>query len=246
MVDEVPGSLGTSASLALRFGQIMFSSASLFFMCLDVDFYSYTAFWGLQRLSYMEMKPCALLRGLDVGLVGSFIGLITLINLSIIHMLILSLMNAVDYGVNVIVITDQSLGPGRNFEVVSANLSHPCTPAVLCTAASVLFLVTVMGLVIPWSMTLGLVDAYSVFIKSPSRQPGVMTVIVVGDWVLSFLSLGAACSSASVAQIMIAESIPACPVKICSRYSLSAAMAFLSWSMSFASSLLNLWILPKL
>ncbi|XP_021758261.1 CASP-like protein 5C1 [Chenopodium quinoa] len=153
MVDEVPGSLGTSASLALRLGQIMFSSASLFFMCLDVDFYAYTAF---------------------------------------------------------------------------------------C------FLVTVMGLVIPWSMTLGLVDAYSVFIKRPSRQPGVMTVIVVGDWVLSFLSLGAACSSASVAQIMIAESIPACPVKICSRYSLSAAMAFLSCSISFAPSLLNLWILPKL
>lgn len=153
MVQEVPGSLGTSASLALRVGQTMFSSASLLFMCFGVDFYGYTAFS---------------------------------------------------------------------------------------------FLVTVMGLVIPWSMTLGLVDAYSVFVKCPARQPGVMTVIVVGDWVLSFLSLGAASSTASVTQIMMASRVPVCPEKICTRYSLSAAMAFLSWFMSFASSLFNLWILPKL
>lgn len=45
MVEEVPGSLGTSASLALRFGQTMFSCASLFFMCFDVSFYGFTAFW---------------------------------------------------------------------------------------------------------------------------------------------------------------------------------------------------------
>ncbi|CAO2828287.1 unnamed protein product [Amaranthus hypochondriacus] len=153
MVEEVPGSLGTSASLALRLGQTVFATASLFFMCLDVNFYGYTAF---------------------------------------------------------------------------------------C------FLVTVMGLVIPWSMTLGLVDAYSVFIKCPPRQSGVMTVIVAGDWVLSFLSLGAASSTASVTQIMIAVNSPLCTGKICSRYSLSAVMAFLSWFMSFTSSLFNLWVLPKL
>ncbi|KAJ8451830.1 hypothetical protein Cgig2_007313 [Carnegiea gigantea] len=153
MMDEVPGSLGTSASLALRLGQTIFSSASLFFMCLDVDFYAYTAF---------------------------------------------------------------------------------------C------FLVTIMGLVIPWSVTLGLVDAYSVFIKFPTRQPRIMTVIVSGDLVLSFLSLGGASATASVAQILIDASVPMCPGKICTRYSLSAAMAFLSWFLSLASSLFNIWVLPKL
>lgn len=153
MMEEVPGSLGTSASLALRLGQTIFSSAALFFMCLDVDFYGYTAF---------------------------------------------------------------------------------------C------FLVTVMGLVIPWSMTLGLVDAYSVFVKCPTRQPGIMAIIAVGDWVLSFLSLGAASSTASVAQIMMAAKGPLCPGKICSRYSVSAAMAFLSWFLSLASSLFNIWLLPRL
>lgn len=42
---SVPGSLGTTASIALRFGQVIFSSSSIFFMSLGVGFYSYTAFW---------------------------------------------------------------------------------------------------------------------------------------------------------------------------------------------------------
>ncbi|KAK3021774.1 hypothetical protein RJ639_045096 [Escallonia herrerae] len=44
-MDEVPGSLGTSASFALRLGQTVFSSASLLFMSMGVQFYSYTSFW---------------------------------------------------------------------------------------------------------------------------------------------------------------------------------------------------------
>lgn len=51
------------------------------------------------------------------------------------------------------------------------------------------FLVTIMGLVTPWSLTLALVDVYSVFFKRPSRQPGVMSVIVVGDWVCAAFHL---------------------------------------------------------
>ncbi|CAN6555043.1 unnamed protein product [Malus baccata var. baccata] len=89
-MDEVPGSVGTSASFSLRLGQAIFSSASLLFMSLGVEFYSYTAF---------------------------------------------------------------------------------------C------YLVTVMGLVIPWSFTLALVDGYSVLVKCPLRQPGILLIIVVGDWV---------------------------------------------------------------
>ncbi|KAE9466925.1 hypothetical protein C3L33_01170, partial [Rhododendron williamsianum] len=145
------------------------------------------------------------------------------------------------------------------------------------------FLVTIMGLVTPWSLTLALVDVYSVFFKRPSRQPGVMSVIVVGDWVcaafhllgsylfklefskmkiillqssshnidvqikqvLSFLSLAAACSTASVTNVLI-NSTTFCRSRMCSRYQLSAAMTFLSWFLSLASSLFNLWLLPSL
>ncbi|MFQ6659538.1 hypothetical protein Gotur_028400, partial [Gossypium turneri] len=42
-MEAVPGALGTSASLALLLGQTVFSTASLLFMCLDVEFYSYTS-----------------------------------------------------------------------------------------------------------------------------------------------------------------------------------------------------------
>jgi len=45
------------------------------------------------------------------------------------------------------------------------------------------YLVTIMGLVIPWSFTLALVDGYSVLVKCPIRQPGIVLIIVIGDWV---------------------------------------------------------------
>lgn len=91
-MDEVPGSVGTSASLALRLGQTIFSSASLLFMSLGVPFYSYTSF---------------------------------------------------------------------------------------C------FLVTIMGLVIPWSFTLALIDGYSVLVKCPIRRSGmaILVMIIIGDCV---------------------------------------------------------------
>nr|XP_043617357.1 CASP-like protein 5C3 isoform X2 [Erigeron canadensis] len=153
-VEELPGAIGTSASLALRLGQALFSIASLLFMCLGVEFYAYTSF---------------------------------------------------------------------------------------C------FLVTIKGLTIPWSLTLAMVDAFSVFLKRPSRQLLIVSIICIGDWVLSFLSLAAACSTASVADFMVTEAGAFfCGRKLCSRYQLSAAMAFLSWCLSITSALFNLWILPSL
>ncbi|XAR72850.1 hypothetical protein NMG60_11019628 [Bertholletia excelsa] len=152
-MDELPGSVGTSASFALRLGQTLFSSASLLFMSLGVEFYSYTSF---------------------------------------------------------------------------------------C------FLVTIMGLVIPWSFTLALVDGYSVLVKCPLRQHGMLLIVVVGDWVLSILTLAAACSTASVVDLLLKANSPYLPQKFCSRYQISAAMAFLSWFLSLASALFNLWLLPSL
>ncbi|XP_075482155.1 CASP-like protein 5C1 [Primulina tabacum] len=150
-MDLFPGASGTSASLALRLGQAVFAVASLLFMCLDVEFYSYTAF---------------------------------------------------------------------------------------C------FLVTTMALVIPWSLTLAAVDIFSLLIKRASRQPGILLLVVIGDLVLSFLALAASCSTASVTSILFAFGGSFCRQKICTRYQLSAAMAFLSWFLILASSLFNLWLLP--
>lgn len=154
-MEHVPGSLGTTASFSLRLGQTVFSTASLLFMSLGVEFYSYTSF---------------------------------------------------------------------------------------C------YLVTVMGLVIPWSFTLALVDGYTVLVGGPLRQRGILLIVAVGDWVLSILSLAAACSTASVIDLLVQFNAagPYCPPKFCSRYQLSATMAFLAWFLIAASSLFNLWLLPSL
>lgn len=50
-----------------------------------------------------------------------------------------------------------------------------------------------MGLVIPWSLTLAVVDAFSIFVKQPPRQVAIMLVVTIGDWVCTsiyvFISL---------------------------------------------------------
>ncbi|RAL38864.1 hypothetical protein DM860_015225 [Cuscuta australis] len=108
------------------------------------------------------------------------------------------------------------------------------------------FLVTTMGLVIPWSVTLALVDGYSVCLKCPVRQPGILLMIVLGDWALSLLTLGAATSTTAVVDLLLRAEGTFCPSKLCSRYQISAAMAFFTWFLSMASSLSNLWLLPSL
>ncbi|RXI07260.1 hypothetical protein DVH24_034232 [Malus domestica] len=182
-MDELPGSLGTSASLALRFGQTIFSTASLLFMCLDVEFYSYTAFWYFRILR-----------------IWSFL---------------------------------------VEFHRTLFNSYH-----CLCWRCS--YLVTVMGLVVPWSMTLMIVDVYSVFFRYLPRRPRITTIIILGDLALSYLSLAAACSTASTTYLLLHLGRSYCPAKLCTRYQLSAAMAFLSWFLSLGSSLFNLWLLPSL
>ncbi|KAI3856624.1 hypothetical protein MKX03_019621 [Papaver bracteatum] len=103
-----------------------------------------------------------------------------------------------------------------------------------------------MGLVLPWSFTLAMVDAYSLCAKCPLRQPGILWIIIMGDWVLSILALAAACSTAAVIDLLLQNDGSYCPPKFCNRYQFSAAMAFLSWILTAASSLFNLWVIPSL
>ncbi|KAF9684318.1 hypothetical protein SADUNF_Sadunf04G0105800 [Salix dunnii] len=91
------------------------------------------------------------------------------------------------------------------------------------------YLVTIMGLTIPWSFILAIVDGCSVLVKCHIQQRGILLIIVLGDWVLSALTLAAACSTASVVDLLLHSDGSYCPPKFCSRYQISAAMAFLSW-----------------
>jgi hypothetical protein len=40
-----------------------------------------------------------------------------------------------------------------------------------------------MGLLIPWSCFLAVVDVYSLFLGCPLRLPGAIVLIAAGDWV---------------------------------------------------------------
>ena len=64
--------------------------------------------------------------------------------------------------------------------------------------------------------------------------------------VLSYLSLAAACSTASVTDLLLEAGEYPCLAKLCGRYQFSAAMAFLSWFLSTASCLFNFWLFPSL
>jgi hypothetical protein len=63
--------------------------------------------------------------------------------------------------------------------------------------------------------------------------------------VLSILSLAAASSSAAVIDVLLEFHGSNCPPRLCERYQLSAMMAFLSWVLTAASSLFNLWCLAS-
>ncbi|XP_066331625.1 CASP-like protein 5C1 isoform X2 [Miscanthus floridulus] len=142
------GAVGSAGSLGLRVGQAVFSSASLLFMSVGVEFFSYTAF---------------------------------------------------------------------------------------C------FLVTIMGLVIPWSCTLAMIDVYSVLVGCHLRVPGVMVIVVA----LSIVSFAAACSSAAVIDLLLQFHGSHCSPRFCGRYQLSAMMAFLSWFLMAASAIFNLWFIAS-
>ncbi|MED6120586.1 hypothetical protein PIB30_022246 [Stylosanthes scabra] len=128
----------------------------------------------------------------------------------------------------------------------SSSLLFMCFRVDFYSYTSFCYLVTVMGLVIPWSVTLLVVDAYSIFIKSLQIQQRIVMIIFLGDMVLSYLSLAAACSTASVADLLLEAGGSLCPARLCGRYQMSAAMAFLSWFLSSASCLFNFWLFSSL
>ncbi|PPE01740.1 hypothetical protein GOBAR_DD01240 [Gossypium barbadense] len=60
--------------------------------------------------------------------------------------------------------------------------------------------------------------------------------VAISSVALSFLSLAATCSTASVTSLLVNVSSTYCPSKICSRYQLSAAMAFMLCDSQLPSS----------
>ncbi|XP_051117340.1 CASP-like protein ARALYDRAFT_485429 [Andrographis paniculata] len=126
------------------------------------------------------------------------------------------------------------------------SLVYICLANNFYSFTSFCFLVTTMGLVVPWSLTLAVSDAYTICAIQSTRPIKILSVIVVGDGLLATLTLGASCSAASVADALMAYEAPVCKGKACIKFRIAAVMAFLSWSLLFASFLLNFWLLATL
>ncbi|CAA0814336.1 CASP-like protein 5C2 [Striga hermonthica] len=124
-----------------------------------------------------------------------------------------------------------------------ASLLSVCMSTGFYNYSAFCFLVTTMGLVIPWSLTLAMTDVLSVYIRPSFQLPGMLSFVVIGDWVVSILSLAASCSAASVTDFLLDSGDSFCLENLCTRYQVAAAMALLSWFLLLPSMFLNLWTL---
>ncbi|XP_057863062.1 CASP-like protein 5B1 isoform X4 [Cryptomeria japonica] len=104
------------------------------------------------------------------------------------------------------------------------------------------YLVAAMGLQFLWSFGLATLDAYALLIKRGLRNPVLVSLFVVGDWVTATLSFAAACSTAGVA-VLFDNDLGYCAQTHCRRYQISASLAFASWLLIGLSSLITFRLL---
>ncbi|KAJ4910607.1 CASP-like protein 5C2 [Raphanus sativus] len=102
---------------------------------------------------------------------------------------------------------------------------------------------TLMAFVTPWSILLALADAYSLLLEQLPHKPSVLSIVLAGDVVLSFLSLGGACGVASATELLLSTGAQICGDNFCSQYRATATLVFLCWLLLLASALFNLWSL---
>ncbi|WZY84770.1 hypothetical protein YC2023_031154 [Brassica napus] len=62
--------------------------------------------------------------------------------------------------------------------------------------------------VILWSILHTLADTYSVLLKQLPQKPRVLSIVLAGDVVLSFLSLSGACGAASATEMLLSIDEP--------------------------------------
>nr|VDC82685.1 unnamed protein product [Brassica rapa] len=74
----------------------------------------------------------------------------------------------------------------------------------------------------------------------------VLSIVLAGDVVLSFLSLSGACGAASATEMLLSIDEPMCGDKRCIKYQVSALLAFLCWALFLDSAIFNLWSLYSL
>ncbi|TVU10969.1 hypothetical protein EJB05_44526, partial [Eragrostis curvula] len=122
------------------------------------------------------------------------------------------------------------------------------------------YLIASMGLQLLWSFGLACLDIYSLKTKRDLHNPVLVSLFVVGDWIIglatpkdakvvtAILSFAAASASAGVT-ILFERDVHFCrmyPQLSCGRYELSVILAFITWSFIATSAVSMFWLLPSL
>ncbi|KAF9597705.1 hypothetical protein IFM89_021192 [Coptis chinensis] len=110
--------------------------------------------------------------------------------------------------------------------------------------SSFCWLLATMVLQLLWSSGLACFDVCALRIKRDIRDPGLVSFLVFGDWVIATLSLASACSSGAVTVLYatdwnVCSQVPIC----CIRLQVCVAMAFIAWFLTAISFLVTFWML---
>ncbi|KAJ0046799.1 CASP-like protein 5B2 [Pistacia vera] len=109
------------------------------------------------------------------------------------------------------------------------------------------YLIASMGLQVLWSFGLACLDLHALRSKKNLRNPVLVSLFVVGDWVTAILSLAGACSAAGVTVLYTKDlTLNYCQSPShfsCNRFQISVVLAFISWFLLAISSHVMFWLL---
>lgn len=106
------------------------------------------------------------------------------------------------------------------------------------------FLVATMVFQCIWSLCLGALDIYALLTQRSFRNPLIVSLFVVGDWVTSTMTFAGACAAAGIT-VLIDNDLEQCGPNHCGRFEAAAAMAFMSWTATTLSFCLSFWLLAS-
>ncbi|XP_024376145.1 CASP-like protein 5A2 isoform X1 [Physcomitrium patens] len=102
------------------------------------------------------------------------------------------------------------------------------------------FLVAAMVFQFIWSFSIGVLDT-ALLTKRSLWNPRIVSLVVVGDWVISMMTFAGACAAAGIV-VLIHNDLDQCRSNHCGRFAVAAAMAFMSWIATTLSFVLAFWL----
>lgn len=124
----------------------------------------------------------------------------------------------------------------------AASIASMATAAGFANYTAFCYLIASMGLQVIWCLGLSCLDAYALAKKAVLRNPILISLFVVGDWVTATLSLAAASAAAGIT-VLYDRDLGYCKMMDCRKFQISISFAFISWLLIEISSLLMFWLL---